>query len=105
MLFSGRRHGGVRRAQFGAVLVAAGAKPRGRTWRARVTGLTPQETQIARLARDGFTNAQIGAHLFLSPRTVEWHLHKAFGKLRIQSRDALVDVLPAEARPRKPLEG
>ena len=85
-------------------LVAAGAKPRGRPGDAR-DELTPQETQIARLARDGFTNAQIGAQLFLSPRTVEWHLHKAFGKLRIQSRDALVDVLPAEARPRKPPEG
>jgi DNA-binding CsgD family transcriptional regulator len=82
-------------------LVAAGAKPRARP--ADPTGeLTPQEAQIARLARDGLTNAEIGAQLFLSPRTVEWHLHKAFAKLRIESRDALFDVLPTEARPPAP---
>jgi DNA-binding CsgD family transcriptional regulator len=64
--------------------------------------LTPQEEQIARLARDGLSNPQIGARLFLSPRTVEWHLHKVFAKLGISSRMGLHNALPspdAEATP------
>ena len=73
-------------------LVAAGAKPRVHPAEPRAD-LTPQEEQIARLARDGLTNAQIGAQLFLSPRTVEWHLNRVFGKLRIDSRNAL-DAAP-----------
>jgi DNA-binding NarL/FixJ family response regulator len=78
-------------------LVAAGAKPRQRPLEAREE-LTPQEQQIARLARDGLTNAQIGAQLFLSPRTVEWHLHKVFGKLGIDSRRGLEAALPRQER-------
>jgi DNA-binding CsgD family transcriptional regulator len=61
--------------------------------------LTSQEKQIARLARDGLSNPEIGARLFLSPRTVEWHLHKVFGKLGITSRMALHDALPEDSFP------
>ncbi len=56
--------------------------------------LSPHETQIALLARDGLTNVEIGARLFLSPRTVEWHLHSIFAKLGINSRKALSGALP-----------
>jgi DNA-binding CsgD family transcriptional regulator len=51
--------------------------------------LTPQEEQVAHLAADGQTNPEIGAQLFLSPRTIEWHLTKVFGKLGISSRKEL----------------
>jgi DNA-binding CsgD family transcriptional regulator len=55
--------------------------------------LTPQEAQVARLAASGQTNPEIGAQLFLSPRTVEWHLGKVFGKLGISSRKQLASAL------------
>jgi len=69
-------------------LLATGETVRKRTV-ATLDELTPQEAQVARLAAGGQTNPEIGAQLFLSPRTVEWHLSKVFGKLGISSRKEL----------------
>ena len=73
-------------------LQATGERVRKRTVETR-DELTPQERQIAGLARDGLSNPEIGARLFLSPRTVEWHLRKVFAKLEIRSRRELAGVL------------
>jgi DNA-binding CsgD family transcriptional regulator len=75
-------------------LLATGETVRKRTVET-LDELTPQEAQVARLAADGQTNPEIGAQLFLSPRTVEWHLSKVFGKLGIGSRKELRSALSA----------
>jgi len=82
-------------------LLATGETARRRTVEAG-NGLTAREAQIARLARDGLSNPEIGARLFISPRTVEYHLHKVFAKLDISSRTALGGALPGEPNARLP---
>jgi DNA-binding CsgD family transcriptional regulator len=76
-------------------LEATGEHARKRTVETR-GNLTPQETQIAYLARDGLSNAEIGARLFISKHTVEYHLRKVFAKLGINSRTKLARALPSE---------
>jgi DNA-binding CsgD family transcriptional regulator len=78
----------------GHELQATGETVRKRRAEAR-DDLTAQERQIAQLAGDGLSNPEIGARLFLSPRTVEWHLRKVFSKLGIGSRRDLAKALPA----------
>jgi DNA-binding CsgD family transcriptional regulator len=73
-------------------LLATGETVRKRTVQTR-DDLTAQDRQIARLAREGLSNPEIGARLFLSPRTVEWHLRMVFGKLGIHYRQELANAL------------
>jgi DNA-binding CsgD family transcriptional regulator len=80
-------------ARAGRELLATGETARKRTVETR-DELTAQETQIATYARDGLSNGEIGARLFISPRTVEYHLHKVFTKLGVTSREHLDRALP-----------
>ena len=80
----------------GRELLATGETVRKRTVETR-DDLTPQERQIAELARDGLSNPEIGARLFLSRRTVEWHLRHVFAKLGIKSRRTLASALARSA--------
>jgi DNA-binding NarL/FixJ family response regulator len=73
-------------------LVATGESARKRRTET-VLDLTAQESQIARLAAEGHSNPEIGAQLFISRRTVEYHLHKVFSKLDISSRNHLHGAL------------
>jgi DNA-binding NarL/FixJ family response regulator len=76
-------------------LLATGETVRKRTVETR-DELTAQESQIARLARDGLSNPEIGSRLFISPRTVKYHLRKVFIKLDIRSRNELERALSSD---------
>ena len=76
-------------------LLATGETARKRTVETAVE-LTAQEAQVARLAREGMSNPEIGARLFISARTVQYHLGKVFAKLGISSRSQLDRVLPGD---------
>jgi DNA-binding CsgD family transcriptional regulator len=78
-------------------LLATGETARKRAVETR-SQLTAQEAQVARLARDGLSNPEIGARLFISPRTVQYHLHKVFAKLGINSRTQLGRALRKDSR-------
>jgi ATP/maltotriose-dependent transcriptional regulator MalT len=82
-------------------LAATGETARKRTVEAS-DQLTAQEAQVARLAREGLSNPEIGARLFISARTVQYHLSKVFTKLAISSRNQLHRVLPADPDTARP---
>jgi DNA-binding CsgD family transcriptional regulator len=79
-------------------LLATGETVRARTPDTGEQGLTAQEAQIAHLARDGLSNPEIGARLFISPRTVQYHLRKVFAKLEISSRNELHRAMPGDPK-------
>jgi DNA-binding CsgD family transcriptional regulator len=81
----------------GRELLATGETARKRVVETR-SDLTPQEAQVARLARDGLSNPEIGARLFISPSTVQYHLRKVFMKLGIRSRTQLHRALPRDLK-------
>jgi DNA-binding NarL/FixJ family response regulator len=78
------------------------ARRPGRPRRRASEALTTQEAQAARLARDGLSDPEIGARLFISTRTLKYHLHKVFTKLGISSRGQLHRILPADPGSTRP---
>ena len=84
-------------------LLATGERVRVRAPETR-DQLTPHEQQIARLAAEGESNAQIAAQLFISPHTVAYHLHKVFGKLDVSSRNQLARALGDQLAPAPPYD-
>ncbi|MFZ2012539.1 MAG: LuxR C-terminal-related transcriptional regulator, partial [Nocardioides sp.] len=84
-------------------LVATGETVRKRGPGSSDLELTAQEQQIALLVREGLSNPEIGARLFISSRTVEWHLRKIFSKLSVTSRRQLRDVMRLDESPRPPI--
>jgi DNA-binding CsgD family transcriptional regulator len=78
-------------------LKAAGSRPR-RVWRTGVEALTPSELRVVRLAAEGRTNREIAHELFVTPKTVEGHLSRAYAKLGIGGREQLADVLEEKTR-------
>ncbi|WP_042453190.1 helix-turn-helix domain-containing protein, partial [Streptacidiphilus jiangxiensis] len=82
-------------ARARAELDASGAAPAEPRAAGPLSGLTPQETQIVRLAAQGMSNRDIAAQLFLSSRTVGYHLYKAYPKLGVASRGELAALVPS----------
>ena len=80
-------------------LQATGETARKRTVALPDQKLTAQEAQIARMARDGLSNPEIGTRLFLSPRTVSSHLYRSYPKLGVASRHQLRDVITPTSTP------
>ena len=85
----------TRRGRVREELKATGARPR-REWRTGVEALTPSELRVARLAREGKTNREIAYSLYVTPKTVEGHLARAYAKLEITGRGELPQVLETE---------